>query len=69
MAQDRTSLLLPVRIGPCAVPPFLNALFWIDAQALPFEQAIDAMVAALQAQLASGLTAPNAASPMPLCGS
>ncbi len=47
MAQDRARLLLPVRIGPCAVPPFLNALFWVDALALPFEQAIDAIVAAV----------------------
>ncbi len=47
MAQDRSRLLLPVRIGSCAVPPFLNAFFWIDAQAMPFEQAIEAIASAL----------------------
>ena len=50
MAQERTRLMLPVRIGPCAVPPLLNALLWIDAQALPFDQAIDAIAAALTVQ-------------------
>ena len=57
MAQDRSRMLLPVRIGPCAVPPFLNALLWIDALALPFEQAIDAIAAALA--LRDGATAPS----------
>lgn len=50
MAQDRSRMLLPVRIGPCAVPPMLNAFFWIDAQALPFERAIDAIANALMVQ-------------------
>ncbi len=47
MAQQRSRLLLPVRIGSCAVPPMLNAFFWVDAQAMPFEKAIDAIAAAL----------------------
>lgn len=50
MAQDRSRILLPVCIGPCQVPPFLNALFWVDAQAMPFDQAIDAIAAALTTQ-------------------
>ncbi len=47
MAQERTRLLLPVRIGSCMAPPFLNAFFWIDAQSMPFEQAIDTIATAL----------------------
>ncbi len=50
VAQERTRLILPVRIGPCAVPTLLNALLWIDAQAMPFDQAIDAIAAALKVQ-------------------
>ncbi len=50
MAQERSRLLLPVRIGPCQVTPFLNALLWIDALAKPFEQAIDEIAAALTVQ-------------------
>ena len=52
MAQDRSRILLPVRIGPCQVPPFLNALFWVDAQAMSFDQAIDAIATALASYLA-----------------
>jgi formylglycine-generating enzyme required for sulfatase activity len=63
MAQDRSRILLPVRIGPCAVPPFLNALFWIDAQAMPFEQAIDAIASALTVQDASPAPSPIVAPP------
>ena len=37
MAQDRTRLLLSVRIAPCVVPPMLNAFLWIDALALAFD--------------------------------
>src|SRR5689334_7536648 len=40
MAQERSRLLLSVRIGPCAVPPMLNAFLWIDALALGFDAAI-----------------------------
>jgi formylglycine-generating enzyme required for sulfatase activity len=47
MAQDRSRMLLPVRIDSCTVPPFLKAFFWIDAQTMPFEQAIDAIATAL----------------------
>jgi hypothetical protein len=47
MAQDRARLLLPVRIGPCDVPPLLNAFLWVDGLALGFEAAIDAIAAAL----------------------
>ncbi len=47
MAQDRTRLLLSVRIAPCVVPPMLNAFLWIDALALGFDAAIAAIAAAL----------------------
>ena len=57
MAQERSRLLLPVRIGPCAAPPMLNAFFWIDAQALPFERTIDA--------IATAFTMPGAPSAQP----
>ena len=60
MGRDRSRLLVPVRIGACNVPPLLNALLWIDALAMPFDQAIDAIATALTA------TAPTAtASPSP----
>jgi formylglycine-generating enzyme required for sulfatase activity len=58
MARDRTRILLPVRIGPCTVPPFLNALFWIDAQAISFEQAIYAIATALTIQEVSSIQPP-----------
>ena len=63
MAQNRSRILLPVRIGPCTVLPFLNALFWIDAQAMPFEQAIDAIASALTVQDASPAPSPIVAPP------
>ena len=50
LAQDRSRVLLPVRASPCSIPAMLNAFFWIDAQAMPFEQAIDAIAAALRVQ-------------------
>jgi formylglycine-generating enzyme required for sulfatase activity len=49
MGRDRSRLLLPVRIGTCNVPPLLNALLWIDALAMPFDQAVDAIASALTA--------------------
>ena len=59
IAQDRSRLLLPVRIGPCKVPPLLNALLWIDALSLPFEQAIDEIARALLMQDASVAQSPQ----------
>ncbi|WIG58200.1 MAG: hypothetical protein OJF49_000945 [Ktedonobacterales bacterium] len=47
MAKDPTRVLLPVRIASCEPPPMLNAFFWIDALALPFDQAVDAVVTAV----------------------
>lgn len=47
MAKDRSRMLLPVRIGACDVPAMLNAFLWIDALALSFDTAIDAIAAAL----------------------
>ena len=61
MGRDRSRLLLPVRIGPCHVPPLLNALLWIDALAVPFDQAIDAIVAALATK--GAVASPLAPSP------
>ncbi|HEY7342162.1 MAG TPA: SUMF1/EgtB/PvdO family nonheme iron enzyme [Ktedonobacterales bacterium] len=61
MGQERSRLLLPVRIGPCHVPPLLNALLWIDALAMPFDQAIDAIATALAIQGAAA--SPSAPSP------
>lgn len=46
-AHDPSRLLLPVRIADCSVPLLMRGLFWIDALAMPFEQAIDAIGAAL----------------------
>ncbi|WIG58618.1 MAG: protein of unknown function DUF323 [Ktedonobacterales bacterium] len=63
MAQDRTRLLLPVRIGPCEVPSMLNAFFWIDALAMPFDHAIDAITSALTVGASGGR--PSAAVPSP----
>ncbi|HEY7343459.1 MAG TPA: SUMF1/EgtB/PvdO family nonheme iron enzyme [Ktedonobacterales bacterium] len=58
LAQQRSRLLLPVRISSCTVPPMLNAFFWIDALAMPFEQAIDAIAAALTTSAAPPSTIP-----------
>src|SRR6185437_9398269 len=54
MGRDAARFLLPVRIGPCTVPPLLNGLLWVDALAMPFDKAIDA--------IATALTLPDAAS-------
>ena len=48
MASDPSRMLLAVRIGPCQPPPMVNAFIWIDALAMPFEQAIDEIDRALQ---------------------
>lgn len=63
MGRDRSRLLLPVRIGSCNVPPLLNALLWIDALAMPFDQAIDAIATALTAMTIATVAAPPAPSP------
>jgi len=47
MAQDRSRLLLSVRIGRCTVPPFLNAFLWVDALTMPFEEVIAKITSAL----------------------
>jgi hypothetical protein len=47
MANDPSRILLAVRIGPCQPPPMVNAFVWIDALAMSFDQAIDAITAAL----------------------
>ena len=58
VARDRSRLLLPVRIGSCQVPPLLNALLWIDALSMPFEQAIDEIARALLMQVTRVETPP-----------
>ncbi len=63
MAQQRSRLLLPVRIGACAVPPMLNAFFWIDALSMSFDKAIDAIAAALTTQGTATAQPPSAISP------
>lgn len=57
MAKDRNRMLLPVRIGPCAVPAMLNAFLWIDGLALSFDATIDAIANAL------ATTGPSASPP------
>ncbi len=47
MAKDPARILVAVRIGPCQPPPMFNAFLWIDALAMPFEQAIDEIARAL----------------------
>jgi TIR domain-containing protein len=65
MAQDRSRLLLSVRIGPCTVPPFLNALLWIDALAMPFEEAIAKITSALAVETSTATQAPQTPSHRP----
>ncbi len=66
MAQDRTRLLLSVRIAPCAVPPMLNAFLWVDALALGFDAAIDAIAAALTVRAAPSASASELPPPPPI---
>ncbi|HEX5549030.1 MAG TPA: SUMF1/EgtB/PvdO family nonheme iron enzyme [Ktedonobacterales bacterium] len=47
MATDPSRILLAVRIGQCQPPPMVNAFVWIDALAMSFDQAIDAITDAL----------------------
>src|SRR5690348_8212576 len=63
MGRDRSRLLLPLRIGPCNVPPLLNALLWIDALAMPFDQAIDAIASALTTTTTATVAVPSAPTP------
>ena len=60
-AKDQTRLMLAVRIGPCQPPPMINALLWIDAQAMPFDKA----VAAIAAALATSAAPPSPTPPIP----
>lgn len=48
-AHDALRLLLPVRVAECSVPLLLRGLFWIDAVALGFDVAVEAMAKALRA--------------------
>jgi toxoflavin biosynthesis protein ToxD len=67
MARDPNRMLLPVRIGPCDVPAMLNAFLWVDALALSFDAAVDAIAAALTARDASAIsTGPTPQSHAPL---
>ena len=47
MAQDRARMLLPVRLAPCEMPPFMNAMAWIDAVNSPVEETVRRIVQAL----------------------
>ncbi|HEU5348480.1 MAG TPA: SUMF1/EgtB/PvdO family nonheme iron enzyme [Ktedonobacterales bacterium] len=72
MASDPSRMLLAVRIGPCQPPPMVNAFIWIDALAMPFEQAIDEIDRALllprSAQGAQVITPPPPRATLPLLG-
>jgi formylglycine-generating enzyme required for sulfatase activity len=52
MAHDNSRILLPVRIGPCEVPPFMNTLKWIDAVSMTFEDTLTAIFRVLDVPLA-----------------
>ncbi|HEY7342313.1 MAG TPA: SUMF1/EgtB/PvdO family nonheme iron enzyme [Ktedonobacterales bacterium] len=60
MANDPSRILLAVRIGPCQPPPMVNAFVWIDALAMPFDQAIEAITTALTTTIS-----PSSRSPLP----
>ncbi len=47
MAQDRSRMLLPVRLADCALPPFMNAMTWIDAVGQPVERIVERIAQAL----------------------
>lgn len=65
MAKDRARMLLPVRIGPCAVPAMLNAFLWIDGLALSFDATIDAIAAALTTTAIPTAPPPYISPPVP----
>jgi hypothetical protein len=50
MAQDRSLLILPVRLEPIPVPSLLNAFLWIDAVGKPRDQVAEEIARALQMQ-------------------
>ncbi len=47
MAQDRARMLLPVRLAECALPPFMNAMTWIDAVGQPVDAIVERVTQAL----------------------
>jgi formylglycine-generating enzyme required for sulfatase activity len=58
MAQDRSRMLLPMRLAPCELPPFLNSVLWIDAVGLSVDEAVARAIRAL-----NSVPLPEAAAP------
>ncbi len=50
MAIHRNRALIPIRILPCDVPPFMNAFKWIDGIGATPEQIIDKVLRALEVE-------------------
>lgn len=64
MGLDPSRLMLPVRIGPCEVPLLMTGIKWIDAAALHFDHAVDAVVKALGgAEASAGPAATSSPTP------
>jgi tetratricopeptide (TPR) repeat protein len=57
--QDVTRLLLPVRVADCEMPLLMMGIKWIDALALTFDAAIDALAVALRAHVQPSSPTPH----------
>ncbi len=48
MAKDQTKIMIPVRLKACIVPPFMNAMKWIDAVGRSREEVAEEIAQALE---------------------
>ena len=48
MAKDQTKIMIPVRLKACIVPPFMNAMKWIDAVGRSREEVTEEIAKALE---------------------
>lgn len=49
VAREPSRLMLPVRIGPCEIPPLMRGLKFVDALEMPFEAAVEEIARSLGA--------------------
>jgi chromosome partitioning protein len=49
-SEDDSRIMLPVRIGPCEVPPLMQASKWVDALGRPIDEVMDEVANILGAE-------------------
>jgi hypothetical protein len=59
MAQDRTRLLIPVKLEPCTLPPRLASRWWVDATTQSLAQVVEQLVDALEEDSLPDISSPR----------